>query len=258
MHRMMGPAFFLTLLFAALSSAHAQKDEGAVTFCFNNWPPYTQMVEGKPAGLSVEILREAAARTGLRPTFVELPWNRCLQSVRGGYVDAVIDAAPRAEFLQGPASFSVYTNTFWVRDNDPLHAFDLPALQNYRIGLVNGYVYPKPLHDALRPPAYQIEYSVDDPANVMKLGYGRVDAIIGDYIATRVLAREHRLSLRALQPPHSFDRLYPSFNRNRADLHKRIDVAIAAMIKEGFVDEIYHRRFGISLTDLIKAGPASR
>ena len=65
MHRMMGPAFFLTLLFAALSSAHAQKDEGAVTFCFNNWPPYTQMVEGKPAGLSVEILREAAARGGV-------------------------------------------------------------------------------------------------------------------------------------------------------------------------------------------------
>ena len=100
MNRTISTAFILTLLLAAFSSPAARAEDSVVTFCFNDWPPYSQMVDGKPSGISVEILREAATRSGLRPPFVALPWNRCLQNVRGGMIDAVIDAGPREEFLQ--------------------------------------------------------------------------------------------------------------------------------------------------------------
>lgn len=258
MKRTIGMAFMLTLSLAIFSSFAARSEDGVVAFCFNEWPPYAQMVDGKPGGISVEILREAAVRAGLRPAFVELPWNRCLQNVRDGLTDAVIDAATREEFLQGPSSFSVYTNTFWVRADDPVQVFDVTALRDHRIGLVDGYIYPEDLSAMLRPPAYQVEFSVDDSVNVRKLAFRRVDAIIGDYIATTLLARENGYSLRALQPPHSFDRLYPSFNKDRAGLQERIDAALAAMLEEGFVDRLYRSRFNISLYELTEPAAAIR
>ncbi len=246
------------LLLGLFAIRPGSAEDGMVRFCFNEWPPYTVMVDGEPRGISIEILQEATRRSGLRASFQELPWNRCLQGVRDGILDAVIDAAKRDEFLQGPTSFSVYTNTFWVREDDAVQSFDLTLLAKHKIGLVHGYVYPDALADTLRSPHYEIEYSVDDPVNVRKLAFNRVDTIIADFISTSEFARENGLKIRPLLPSHSFDRLYVSFRKDKSVLHSKIDTAIATLIAEGFVGKLYRKRFNVSFDELLDIRPSAQ
>ena len=224
---------------------------GTVRFCFNEWPPYTYFKNGKATGVSVAILSEAAGRAGLEPKFQELPWKRCLNMVLAGRIDAVVDAAQRDEYLQGPVSHSIYTDTFWVRAGSAITAVNLQDMRDKSIGLVSGYKYGKALAPMIASPAVDKEYSVDDTSNVRMLKFGRVDVIVGDHVGTKSIADKLGVSLRPLLPSPSFDRLYPSFNRNQTQLHRKIDDALKTMMDDGTVDAIYRREIGIPFADLV-------
>lgn len=245
--RRLAAAFVLVLvLTAAVGGANAKE----ISFCFNDWPPYSKLENDKPAGISVEILREAARRAGYSATFRELPWKRCLDLVKKGEIDAVIDAADRDEFLQGPVSVSLYTNTFWVHDKSGLKKLDFEALRGKTIGLVNGYKYPKQLSDDIARAEMKIDYAVDDATNLRKLGFGRVDVIVADHVSTLLEVKTKGLTLTPLSPAHSADRLYASFNPARQAAQKTINDALAAMLADGFVDRVYRRHLGIGFKDV--------
>jgi len=251
------PTSLIAIAVVCLSSVmpgagHAQQGQSTVRFCFNSWPPYIQQDETGVSGISVDVLTEAARRADLTAVFEELPWNRCLEMVRQGTMDAVVDAAGREEFLHGPSSYSVYTNTIWVRDDDPLDSFSIDLLKGRRIGLVHGYEYPDALHSDMTNAGSTYEFSVDDAANVRMLAFGRVDAIIADLVSTLSFAREHGLSIHPLVPDHSVDRLYPSFNPDRADLHRALDAALADLIDDGTVDRAYRNHLGVGFEDVIR------
>lgn len=165
----------------ALAQETVQPQDNEVRFCFNSWPPYVKVEQDQSTGITVDILREAARRAGLKVSFRELPWNRCLQNVRDGEFDAVLDAAERTEFLRGPVSFSLHTYSFWIRD----------------------------------------------------------DVIVADFVRTLIFARESGLNIRPLFRSHSFDRLYPPFNRSRPQLHVRFNEALAGMLEDGAIDGVY-------------------
>lgn len=245
-----GRGALLALLGILVMQGPLRAGDPEVRYCFNDWPPYAQMAGKNAEGISVDILREATVRAGMAARFLELPWNRCLDMVRSGEMDAVIDAAKRPEYLQGPNSFSYYTNTVWVRDDFPADSLDFGAFQEKTIGLINGYKYPDSLWSELRSAGMIIVYSVDDGANIRKLAFARVDAIIGDFVGTLTFAKENDLKLKPLSPTHSADRLFPSFNRNKGELHSRIDAALAAMIADGSIDRVYRRHLGMSLGEI--------
>ena len=245
-----GRGALLALLGALFLQGTLWADEPEVRYCFNDWPPYARMEGEIAAGISIDILREASARAGVAASFVELPWNRCLEMVRSGELDAVIDAVERPEYLQGPTSFSYYTNTVWVREEFPTDSLDFEALRGRNIGLIDGYKYPDDLRSELRRAGMTIGYSVNDRANIRKLAFDRVDAIIGDFVSTLIFAQENDLKLKPLTPTHSADRLYTSFNRDRGEIHARIDAALAAMIADGSIDRVYRRYLGKSLDEI--------
>lgn len=225
--------------------------EATVDYCFNHWPPYATLDKGETKGISITVLREASRRAGYEARFVELPWKRCLQAVERGKIDAVIDAAERDEFLQGPASFSVYTNTFWFRAGETVGG-NLPgALKGRRIGLVAGYTYGDELESAIEAAGIVTDLASNDANNVDKLVARRVDAIIGDYVSTRLYAETNGLRLTPALPHYSVDRLFPSFNKERAAVHNDIDAALSTMIEDGTVDRIYLDALGIRFAALM-------
>jgi len=165
----------LVLVGALLSSSPmtapaGAAEDGAIRFCFNDWPPYSYVRDGKDQGISVDILREAARRAGLEPSFTELPWKRCLALVEAGEFDAVMDAAQRDEFLQGDVSPTIYTNTLWVRADDPATSIDVDNLGGRSIGLISGYKYGEILDACFNKPNVHKEYSKDDPTNIKNSG----------------------------------------------------------------------------------------
>ncbi len=226
----------------------AQGDD--VRFCFNRWPPYTEMRDGKATGITVEILTAAAERAGLSISFQELPWNRCLDLVRRGQLDAVAEAASREEFLQGPASVSAFTNTLWVHEDSAVSELDFNRLAGQTIGLVSGYEFPQDLWDEIGKAEITVDFSVDDETNIRKLAFGRVDVIVADFANTTAVARKKNLKIRALMPHHSLDRLYPSFNPSQIRNQRKINRALEQLLQEGFIDTVYYEYLGMTFRDM--------
>lgn len=104
--------------------------------------------------------------------------------------------------------------------------------------------------DDLARVSARIEPFIDDGVNIRKPAYGRVDAIVGDYVAALKLAEENGLDFKPLSPVHSTNRPYPSFNVNKADLHKLIDGQLAEMVGDGTIEEVCQRYLGKSLNDI--------
>lgn len=231
----------VVMLVAGQGPAHAAD---TVSFCSDHWPPYSALSDGEIRGISVDVAREAARRAGLTAKFQELPWNRCLEMVRQGLMDAVLDAAPREEFVTVSTSVSSYTNTLWVRAGSGLTRMDFSELAGLRMGLVDGYWYPEDLMAKITGAGMIIDRSVDEATAIRKLAFGRVDAIVADRIVTRHFANRHNLALRALVPDHSSDMLYMSFNSEKAGLRDRIDTALAGMKRDGTIRDVFVRHLG--------------
>ncbi|MEQ9490686.1 MAG: transporter substrate-binding domain-containing protein [Alphaproteobacteria bacterium] len=244
------PCFVAVFCVFALGSAHTRAE--SAQYCYNDWPPYAFTDgSGNATGISIEILTQASRRAGYEPVFTELPWERCLRDVELGDQDAVIDAASRDNYLQGDVSFSVYTNTFWVRQGYDASQPLLSSFAGKRLGLVRGYVYGDVLDKEIEQSGAIIDYALNDAQNIRKLAFSRTDAIIGDFVSTRIFAKENAYDLKPVLPHHSFDRLYPSFNRSQAVMHERIDTALADMMKDGTIDRIYHDALGIHFSDIM-------
>jgi polar amino acid transport system substrate-binding protein len=224
--------------------AVAQASVKSAKFCFNSWEPYAYKSKTGFQGISVDVVAEAARRAGYKAVMRELPWNRCIDLAARGELDGVLDAAKRENFLQGPSSYSAYTNHIWVRSDDPHTAMSAKALKERRIGLVAGYNYPAALMAMFRSANTKIEMARDDLTNLRKLAFGRTDAVVADETNGRYLAMNHSLDVRPLLPAHSADRLFVSFNRDRKAMHSAIDGEIGRMIVDGTVNRIYKRYVG--------------
>jgi polar amino acid transport system substrate-binding protein len=67
-------------------------------------PPYymntSTEVDANAPGVSIELVREAAAELGMTVEFTRMPWVRCLKSLKQGEVDLVFNASFKADRLE--------------------------------------------------------------------------------------------------------------------------------------------------------------
>ena len=222
---------------------------GRLTFCFNDWPPYARMSDNGAMGISIEIIERAAALVGQEVQFVEREWNECLEKVAQGEFDAILDAAKRDAYLQGPASFNLYSDTFWVANDRDINRYE--QLQAGEVALVQGYNYDARLLQHIDDLGMTVVRGRDDPTNIRDLAAGRYDAVVADLASTFAYSRENDLAVHPILPPFSFDRLYLTFNRDRNDAHREFDRAIVTLLETGVVDEIYQRMIGIPYSSFV-------
>jgi polar amino acid transport system substrate-binding protein len=252
-------AAVLGLLLATFFAASAWADDRPLLrACFVEWQPYAWTAgSDATAGISVEILRLAAARAGLSALFSEMPWKRCLAEVERGRLDVAMDGAPRPEFVVGKESYVTSHYVFWVRGDDRLRGSSDPVhLNGRRISLIQGWWYPPALHQAGTHLDF-IELDSEE-GQLRGLALGRQDAAYGEWITMRLKAERLRLDLRPLLPAHVAVQFYPLFHRGRSDLARRVDVALAALREEGVVDTVYRRHVGQSLGELTQAAGLGR
>jgi polar amino acid transport system substrate-binding protein len=222
----------------------------SVKFCFVKWEPYTVIIDGKATGISIDILREASARSDITATFHELPWKRCLRDVLQETMDAVIDASYRAAYLQGPASHSSMITSFWVKSNSPHQKYTGPQQWNGKsVGVVLGYIYGDVIvkNDAINKEAV----NTDTDALIM-LDRGLFDTALADMINSTIIIKDNDLDIRAIGPALEVSVLYPSFSPTRSTAHEKIDKAINLMIDDGTIDRIYQKYIGLNYGELLK------
>lgn len=223
----------------------------AVRVCFVEWPPYSVMTDKGPDGISVSILKRAAQMLDKEIEFGHLSWNACLEKVKDGEFDVILDAARRKDYLQGPTSFSIYSDTFWVSSDRNISRYE--QLTGGKVALVEGYVYDERLLAHINDLKLEIVKGADDLTVVRDMAQGRVDTAVADLASTFIVVRDENLEAHPILPPFSFDQLYASFHRGNPDLQRDFDRAFAKLIEQGYVDEIYTKAIGTPYTSFVTA-----
>ncbi|MCP4979299.1 MAG: amino acid ABC transporter substrate-binding protein [Gammaproteobacteria bacterium] len=238
------PGYLLTLVLLISPVPIFADDQ--VTFCFSDWPPYAEMTDGVVDGITVRIIRKAAQLIGQEISFVQHEWNECLEKVKQGELDVILDASSRPTYLQGPTSFNSYVDTFWVSNKSKISSYD--RLSGSRVALVTGYNYDDRLHGHLKHLDAEVVRGRDDPTILRDLDQGMVDAVVADLASTFLFTQKNNLRIHPILPPFTADPLYTSFNREKVELQSNFDQAFARLIEQGFVDEVYEEFYGTTFS----------
>lgn len=82
----------------ALASGGGASAQQALTACASHTPPFLMFERGAPvAGFSYELLQWVSKQVGRELRVIEVPWTRCLNEVKAGRIDLVIDAYEDAD-----------------------------------------------------------------------------------------------------------------------------------------------------------------
>ncbi len=131
----------LVILLSMPVSALAEK----LVFATSEWPPYAFTKDGQPSGINVEIIVELCKRLGMESEIRVLPWQRALNYVEGGKVDAIFSVRhtdERATFLHYPAeSINTEKTIILAQKGSGIKATNLGDLKDKKVGIVRGYEY---------------------------------------------------------------------------------------------------------------------
>lgn len=236
----------LFVVFFPLSSMSAEK----IKLCGVEWPPFTYAKDGKiTKGVSPDIYTEAFHRLQLDFEAVELPWSRCLKFVENGNYDAVIDNAALEPFLYGKFPTAIYPLAIYVRQDFPQETFSWDDIKDKTVGMVLGYDYTEKVKKFT---GWKPEFANTDEQMLKKLQKNRYDYVVLDIFAAPILAKQVDIELKRLNPLMDVTMLYLVFGKHQADLAKRYDQVIGALIQEGFLDTIYKKYLPYSYADLMK------
>ena len=203
-------------------------------------------------GISHAILSEAFARMKLRFVAQALPWSRCLDAVRQGRFDAVIDNAPDPSLLHGQHPTAFYPLALFARADTVVPRFSWDAMRAKSVGMVRGFDYTAAI---LNYKAWNKDLSDSDEMMLKKLAAKRFDYMILDIFSAPILSRELGVPLRQLEPLVDATPLYVSFHKERTALAQGFDRAVAGMISDGTLERIYQAHGGLSYRALQKSTP---
>ena len=163
-------------------------------------------------GVSVELLREAAAAAGIEIQFVRLPWARCLKSLKSGEVDAIFNASFKEERQEAgvypmvagkpdPARRIANLSYMLYRLKDGPVSWDgkaMGGLDGGPVGIQAGYSVAEDLARlGLKP-----EEAADTVTNFKKLASRRIAAVAQLEVAgDSVLGRGDFPTIEKAQPP---------------------------------------------------------
>lgn len=197
-------ALILLGLFMALwmgipqvAGAHAADGEPrTLKVPVNAFPPWIIVDKKGIHGIDIDILNAVGARMGLRFTYVECPWLRCLRLMEGGAGDlmsGLFRSPDREKYLAyiDPPYYQDPPKVFYTLADRPkaIHKYD--DLKGLSIGVVAGTLYfPRFDNDT------QLEKQVfhEEPQLVRLLGAGRIDTFISTEVEADILIEKAGLS----------------------------------------------------------------
>jgi len=243
-------------MLAGASSARAGDGTG-LSICFEEWAPYSAMQDGRPVGIGVEVLEAAFAPAGLTVTFEELPYQRCIDSVRAGRHDGILYTSDEVELVAATEVTAYWLLGAFVARESPLRRLEgLEQFNGLRVGMVTGYEYPEQILAHL--PAWQVDKVTDATLNLRKVGAGRLDVTIDDvFWGTDIIGKEG-LAARLLLPYVMAVAQQPHFAPGRQDLARQFDQGAAALRASGRLDEIYFRHMRQTFTEIEQSARLAR
>ena len=216
------------------------------------WQPYTDVRAGKPHGITVDIVEEAAYRAGFDLTLTSLPWKRCLALVQRSEMAFAMDAVDRPGFIHGQHPSALYIQAFWMREGEDYGRFEyIGKLTDKRLGLMQGFQYGDEL---LNAGFRVIEWLRTEEIAAEMLTLDRLDLVYADAVVMQHIITSRKFAVKALLPVHNVQALYPSFNVALRAERDRLDHSLGEMHADGTVDRIYKNHTGVSFSKFVELG----
>ncbi len=191
-----------------------------------NWQPYSG-AEMASQGNSIQKLRMLLEQQGITLVVEFYPWKRA-QYLAGkpeyvGYFPAWPEEVADGFVASPPVDWSVLG---YIKQKGASVDFDTVhgLLENYKVGIVSTYVYPKVLQEAMKAFPKHVDKSADEVSLLKKLSGGRFQVALTDPNVMMYLAGKEGISnIEPLKKSLEDKPLLISF-RNGADNQKRIDL----------------------------------
>ena len=173
----------------------------------------------KEKGFIIEIINGTAQRMGLKISYAQYPWSRCMNMMKKGQADAMMNlfkTPERMEFMTFAGTVLGYeTNTlFTLTDKNLNYSGNIRELTSYKIGTIRNYSYGKRF-DSIRFP---VNFTLETEQQLLNaLLNQRCEVIIGNKLVFEKIFRARGLSprIKALVPDVSKDPLFIAFSKVR-------------------------------------------
>jgi polar amino acid transport system substrate-binding protein len=239
----------LALIAIALSIASAGAQDRM--YFENANPPYAYARDNEAAGLYPEIVREIYRRLGRDIELVPAPWQRALYEARHAStgIGGLIKNAEREPWLD--FSNAIYTEKFAVYQSVGAREIEsVDGLAGLSVGVIRGWSYGNAMDALFASGIVRDERNISEKANLMKLGQGRVNAVIAIEDSGDALVRELGLADRVRKTRVAFSvDIYIAFSKslNMADDLGKINAVIESLRSDGTIDAIKAREVKVKL-----------
>lgn len=186
-----------------------------------SYPPMEVFEDGQHSGLHIDVTLAVAERLGVKVEYLDLPWQRAINAVKEGEVDAITylgythERARFVHYLPGNV-LSTTTTVFAVLAERKEHIhFDgnLATMKDYVIGVQHGYSYGELVDGAsfLNKDAVYSENDVED-----MLLKRRHDVSVISYQELLGFQQQGKMKqVTYLEPPISWEAQYLAFSRHQ-------------------------------------------
>jgi ABC-type amino acid transport substrate-binding protein len=209
------------------------------------WKPW-QITNGEhPRGITIDILKELAERTGYALDIKPLPHKRMLVEFKTGQITAEPSVDPL--WRQDQQDISVYTAPYCttcdiilVRKGSGIKGTSVMDFKGLSIGCGLGYYYPEGFQEAFARGEINREDTPMGEKNLMKLALNRIDGAILDKIQANYMFNVSGMNPDDFEISYEFQpsKLSLRLHKSKRNLLPTLDEAIARMKADGRVARI--------------------
>lgn len=254
--------FYLLILSHLMAElSHAFDKDRALVAATLDYPPYEYLQDGEAKGIAVDILREAARRTGVDEVIFNFyPWKRAVYSTRVGESDILFNAGKNQQRQRwgnyADSTLILQNYVLFKRKGEDIQVDpDFDNVDDLAIAIRAGYLYGSgAFRQALDSDKFDfVIHAESTRQNIDLLLSGRVDLFVGDYLPVIHYINTHGLADRidiVTQPSATGEHLvvliwptYLLFSKATVshEYVEEITTAIEQMKADGFVSRIFDR-----------------
>ena len=145
-----------------------------------DWPPFNFVANGRPQGLSIDVMNVVADKVGLKVEYVSGPtWAQFLDMMKSDDLDVMLNIVrtpDRQEYMLYTRSYAANPNAILSRRDTPYDS--LEQLFGKTVAVPKGFFYEEVLGRDF--PQVQLYLSEDTTESMKAVSFGKADAALGE------------------------------------------------------------------------------
>jgi polar amino acid transport system substrate-binding protein len=194
-------------------------------------------------GFIVDLINRVAGQMGITVHYVQYPWSRCINMVKKGDADAMMNlfkTPERLQFMEFADNVIAYeTNSFFaMADKGLTYDGDISSMTQLRIGTIRNYSYGEQFDRVHFP----VNFELETEAQLLNaLLNRRCDVIIANKLVINTMLTARGLAERVvpLFPDVSKDPLYIAFSKIKG--HRQLAKKFSNQLKRFKTTPEYNR-----------------